>query len=77
MQCVTATDPHWLAEMGPVFFSIRLSIILKILYYSLLELCVNHIREGGQTRREKRKKEREEKQKMELEHKQKLEEAQR
>jgi pre-mRNA-splicing factor ATP-dependent RNA helicase DHX38/PRP16 len=56
MQCVTATDPHWLAEMGPVFFSIR---------------------EGGQTRREKRKKEKEEKEKMEIEHKEKLEEAQR
>ncbi|KAJ1655473.1 Pre-mRNA-splicing factor ATP-dependent RNA helicase PRP16 [Dispira simplex] len=23
MQCVTAVDPHWLAEMGPMFFSIR------------------------------------------------------
>jgi len=54
MQCVTATDPNWLAELGPVFFSIR---------------------EGGQTRAEKRKKEREEKLKMEAEHKEKLAEA--
>ncbi|KAJ1749407.1 Pre-mRNA-splicing factor ATP-dependent RNA helicase PRP16 [Coemansia sp. RSA 1821] len=23
MQCVTAVDPHWLAEMGPMFFSVR------------------------------------------------------
>lgn len=23
MQCVTAVDPFWLAEMGPMFFSIR------------------------------------------------------
>ncbi|OLY80210.1 Pre-mRNA-splicing factor ATP-dependent RNA helicase PRP16 [Smittium mucronatum] len=23
MQCVTAVDPHWLAEMGPMFFSIK------------------------------------------------------
>ncbi|KAJ2774199.1 Pre-mRNA-splicing factor ATP-dependent RNA helicase PRP16, partial [Coemansia nantahalensis] len=23
MQCVTAVDPRWLAEMGPMFFSIR------------------------------------------------------
>jgi len=56
MQCVTATDPHWLAEMGPVFFSIK---------------------EGGQTRAEKRKKEREEKARMEIEHKEKLEEEKR
>jgi pre-mRNA-splicing factor ATP-dependent RNA helicase DHX38/PRP16 len=23
MQCVTAVDPHWLAEMGPMFFSVK------------------------------------------------------
>lgn len=23
MQCVTSVDPYWLAEMGPMFFSIR------------------------------------------------------
>eukprot|EP00854_Cymbomonas_tetramitiformis_P026062 gene26062-31917_t len=23
MQCVTAVEPHWLAEMGPMFFSIK------------------------------------------------------
>jgi len=23
MQCVTAVDPHWLAELGPMFFSVR------------------------------------------------------
>ncbi|OMJ10753.1 Pre-mRNA-splicing factor ATP-dependent RNA helicase PRP16, partial [Smittium culicis] len=23
MQCVTAVDPHWLSEMGPMFFSIK------------------------------------------------------
>ncbi len=23
MQCVTAVDPHWLAELGPMFFSIK------------------------------------------------------
>jgi len=23
MQCVTAADPHWLAEMGPMFFSVK------------------------------------------------------
>lgn len=23
MQCVTAVDPRWLAEMGPMFFSIK------------------------------------------------------
>jgi pre-mRNA-splicing factor ATP-dependent RNA helicase DHX38/PRP16 len=52
MQCATVVDPHWLAEMGPVFFSIR---------------------EGGQTRAEKRKKEREHKERMEAEHQTKLE----
>lgn len=25
MQCVTAVDPEWLAEMGPTFFSIKVS----------------------------------------------------
>jgi len=25
MQCVTAVDPEWLAEMGPMFFSIKVS----------------------------------------------------
>ena len=25
MQCVTAVDPQWLAEMGPMFFSVRTS----------------------------------------------------
>ncbi|RKP17302.1 hypothetical protein ROZALSC1DRAFT_30877, partial [Rozella allomycis CSF55] len=23
MQCVTSVDPHWLAELGPMFFSIK------------------------------------------------------
>ena len=23
MQCVTAVDPEWLAELGPMFFSIK------------------------------------------------------
>ena len=23
MQCVTAADPHWLAELGPMFFSVK------------------------------------------------------
>ena len=25
MQCVTAVDPHWLAEMGPMFFSVKMT----------------------------------------------------
>ena len=25
MQCVTAVDPEWLAEMGPLFFSIKVN----------------------------------------------------
>ena len=25
MQCVTAVDPHWLADLGPMFFSIKKS----------------------------------------------------
>ena len=23
MQCVTAVDGHWLAELGPMFFSVK------------------------------------------------------
>ena len=23
MQCVTAVDPHWLAELGPMYFSVK------------------------------------------------------
>ena len=23
MHCVTAVDPHWLAELGPMFFSVK------------------------------------------------------
>lgn len=23
MQCVTSVDPHWLAELGPMFFSVK------------------------------------------------------
>ncbi len=26
MQCVTAADGHWLAELGPMFFSVKESI---------------------------------------------------
>lgn len=26
MQCVTAVDPEWLAEMGPMFFSIKVGV---------------------------------------------------
>ena len=26
MQCVTAVDPEWLAELGPQFFSIKVSL---------------------------------------------------
>ena len=25
MQCVTAVDPTWLAELGPIFFSVKVS----------------------------------------------------
>ena len=25
MQCVTAVDGHWLAELGPMFFSVKQS----------------------------------------------------
>lgn len=23
MHCVTSVDPHWLAELGPMFFSVK------------------------------------------------------
>ena len=26
MQCVTSVDPEWLAEMGPMFFSIKVHL---------------------------------------------------
>ena len=28
MQCVTAVDPEWLAEMGPMFFSIKVGHLM-------------------------------------------------
>ena len=27
MQCVTAVDPEWLAELGPMFFSIKVRLV--------------------------------------------------
>jgi hypothetical protein len=27
MQCVTAVEPEWLAEMGPMFFSIKVWLV--------------------------------------------------
>ncbi len=30
MQCVTAADGHWLAEMGPMFFSVKESIKTRV-----------------------------------------------
>ena len=29
MQCVTAVDPEWLAEMGPLFFSIKVGTAMR------------------------------------------------
>ena len=29
MQCVTSVDGHWLAEMGPMFYSVKDSSITK------------------------------------------------
>lgn len=34
MQCVTAVDPEWLAEMGPMFFSI------KVRYTNLVQIGI-------------------------------------
>lgn len=31
MQCVTAVEPEWLAELGPMFFSIKVSVGLGVL----------------------------------------------
>ena len=28
MQCVTAVEPEWLAELGPMFFSIKVSFLV-------------------------------------------------
>ena len=38
MQCVTAVDPEWLAEMGPMFFSIKVRYT-KLVHIPILE-CV-------------------------------------
>lgn len=33
MQCVTAVDPEWLAELGPIFFSIKVNFyLMKLLF---------------------------------------------
>ena len=49
MQCVTAVDGHWLAELGPMFFSVKDStktrnvrkrFIAQILFIELIELFI-------------------------------------
>jgi pre-mRNA-splicing factor ATP-dependent RNA helicase DHX38/PRP16 len=30
MQCVTAVEPEWLAELGPMFFSIKVTHLVDI-----------------------------------------------
>jgi len=30
MQCVTAVEPEWLAELGPMFFSIKVGTRFKV-----------------------------------------------
>lgn len=35
MQCVTAADGHWLAELGPMFFSVKESIKTRMVSYSV------------------------------------------
>ena len=30
MQCVTAVDGHWLAELGPMFFSVKESVRTRL-----------------------------------------------
>ena len=39
MQCVTAVDGHWLAELGPMFFSVKesnRSRLVKLLLWTFL-----------------------------------------
>ena len=43
MQCVTAVDGHWLAELGPMFFTVKESTstrFVSVSVYSIV-LCVN------------------------------------
>jgi pre-mRNA-splicing factor ATP-dependent RNA helicase DHX38/PRP16 len=35
MQCVTAVEPEWLAELGPMFFSIKVCVTTVCLLYSV------------------------------------------
>ena len=35
MQCVTAVDGHWLAELGPMFFSVKESNRSRLVSHSL------------------------------------------
>jgi pre-mRNA-splicing factor ATP-dependent RNA helicase DHX38/PRP16 len=36
MQCVTAVDPIWLAELGPMFFSVKESYKTRLVCYNIL-----------------------------------------
>ena len=40
MQCVTAVDPEWLAEMGPMFFSIKVGRLICTLVAFALVLII-------------------------------------
>ena len=64
MQCVTAVDPYWLAEMGPMFFSVKES------HYSRItkrreEKTTARLMEEELKQADKEKKEKEEKEKTE------------
>ena len=44
MQCVTAVDAYWLADLGPMFFSIKESgFNQKVILYLLTWLVCNHL----------------------------------
>lgn len=42
MQCVSAVEPEWLAELGPMFFSIKVWV--------MVDWCAMHVCDAGLTR---------------------------
>ena len=36
MQCVTAADGYWLAELGPMFFSVKESVKTRMVSFIIL-----------------------------------------
>ena len=60
MQCVTAVDPEWLAELGPMFFSIKesyQSVVDKRLKERAHEKAVKQIKQEEKEQKQPEKRE--------------------